>query len=55
MAQEVERILGKDEVTSSTLVSSSKKLLFKKNKSFLVIFALRRVILSFAQLYLLRK
>ena len=25
MAQEVERILGKDEVTSSTLVSSSKK------------------------------
>ena len=24
MAQEVERILGKDEVTSSTLVSSSK-------------------------------
>ena len=28
MAQEVERILGKDEVTSSTLVSSSKKLSF---------------------------
>ena len=25
MAQEVERILGKDEVTSSTLVSSSRK------------------------------
>ncbi len=36
MAQEVERILGKDEVTSSTLVSSSKKLLFKGTRVFLL-------------------
>ena len=34
MAQEVERILGKDEVTSSTLVSSSKKKHFLFGKCF---------------------
>ena len=39
MAQVVEHILGKDEVTSSNLVSSSRKTLVRKNKSFLVIFA----------------
>ena len=33
MAQEVERILGKDEVTSSTLVSSSTNLVQIRNRT----------------------
>ena len=36
MAQEVERILGKDEVTSSTLVSSSKNPVHIKWAGFLL-------------------
>ena len=55
MAQMVERVLGKDEVTGSIPVSSSKKTLVRMNKSFFSYIRLRRVILSFAQLYLLRK
>ena len=56
IAQQVERILGKDEVASSNLASSSRKnSCSKKNKSFFSYIRLRRVILSFAQLYLLRK
>ena len=42
MAQEVERILGKDEVTSSTLVSSSKKKDTMKIVSFLFVFVSAR-------------
>ena len=39
MAQSVERILGKDEVTSSILViSSRKKPDFERNQAFLVLF-----------------
>ena len=34
MAQEVERILGKDEVTSSTLVSSSKNPVHENERDF---------------------
>ena len=36
MAQSVERVLGKDEVTSSNLVSSSKKSLERKFEGFLL-------------------
>ena len=43
MAQVVEHVLGKDEVTSSNLVSSSRKNLVRKNEVFSMKFALRRV------------
>ena len=39
MAQEVERILGKDEVTSSTLVSSSRKNSCSKEQEFFQLYS----------------
>ena len=50
MAQEVERILGKDEVTSSTLVSSSKKKRHDFNRVFSFCVCERKDTTSFARL-----